>query len=204
LHCQARVVAVASVFVGALLERAMDKGTELAGEILAVEHCYDIARYAKELFREPAIVFLVEELIPTDKTHTVANTRIAACLDRRGYASMGFEPERFRVVAQAVGIVVMFAKDARREPQLADLHAIQQLLKSLYVVLVGVSDGKSRQVGFSIDRRQVLFKVIDDRSTVCFFVFRLLAVPEIDLENNLPGDHDKCRAVTRANRPKEY
>ncbi len=82
-----------------MLEGTVDKRAKLAGQVLAVKHFHGVTRHTKERPREPVIVFLVEEFIPTDKTHTVSSAGIATRPDGRRYASMPFNSERLRVVS---------------------------------------------------------------------------------------------------------
>ena len=50
----------------------------------------------------------------------------------------------------------------------------------------------------------MFLKVVDDRGTVCLFIFRLLAMPQVNLKYDLVRAYHERGALSRANRPKIY
>src|SRR5262249_10585598 len=99
-------------------------------------------------------------------------------------------------------VALVLPEDARREPQLSDCRALEQLLEPAAVILIGVREDKEGQVRFPVSLRQQWNETVENWQTRIVIFVRTLEMMEVDLHDRL-NVNDDSRAIAAADRPKD-
>jgi hypothetical protein len=119
---------------------ARGQSRECVRQILTVQKLNAAARAGEEGPRKAAIIILLQQLVIADDANAVAGAGIRARSNGRCHTPLCFFAERLGIIAH---VLVEFAEDTRRVPQLANRHAFCEVAITLAVIPIGMGQRKA-------------------------------------------------------------
>src|SRR5581483_2093751 len=153
--------------------------------------------HGQALLRESGVLVLLEQFVVADDPNPVPRGHTGGVSNRLVDSSRRLLAEGLRVSTE---VFLVFAEDPRREPEFADLHALQELAKAAAMVLVRMGQDERGEVRLAVDLRQQLHQPIDDGCPRVFIFVGTFEVVEVHLHDGLFVDRHR-RGVSRSDRP---